>query len=117
MDQQHLGYHSGHQQQHDERLSGRRREKSRRPRSERSAFPPEEIRAVRGGGGADVGGRKRNEEGQKPRPYIMEALYDYDPHIYSPNVDVEVGYNLLYLGLIPFVILTHLINSLRIVLP
>ncbi|KAM7536998.1 hypothetical protein Aperf_G00000075654 [Anoplocephala perfoliata] len=40
------------------------------------------------GEGPELGGRKRGES-QKTRPYIMEALYDYDPHIYSPNVDVE----------------------------
>ncbi|VDK35227.1 unnamed protein product [Taenia asiatica] len=40
------------------------------------------------GGGWETTGRKRAAS-QKPRHGVMEALYDYDPHIYSPNVDVE----------------------------
>ncbi|KAL5968783.1 Peripheral-type benzodiazepine receptor-associated protein 1 [Taenia solium] len=41
------------------------------------------------GGGWETTGRK-SVASQKPRHCVMEALYDYDPHIYSPNVDVEV---------------------------
>lgn len=89
---QHQSHHSGRQQQHGERITGQGREKSRRPRSDRSAFAADDIQPGRVGRNAEVGVRKRNEEGLKPRPYIMEALYDYDPHIYSPNVDVEVSF-------------------------
>lgn len=49
------------------------------------------------GGGLELGGRKRGD-GRKTRPYMMEALYDYDPHVYSPNVDVEVNLTVYVFG-------------------
>ncbi|EUB62998.1 Peripheral-type benzodiazepine receptor-associated protein [Echinococcus granulosus] len=76
-----------HYPQHSERAGRGRpiREKSRRTRLQRSACAEEKQIT---GGGAETVGRKRGES-QKPLHCIMEALYDYDPHIYSPNVDVE----------------------------
>ncbi|KAL5110985.1 hypothetical protein TcWFU_009862 [Taenia crassiceps] len=61
------------------------RGKDRQTRLQRSPYAEEKQIT---GEGLETINRKRTES-QKPRNCVMEALYDYDPHIYSPNVDVE----------------------------
>uniref|UniRef100_A0A5K3FFY6 SH3 domain-containing protein n=1 Tax=Mesocestoides corti TaxID=53468 RepID=A0A5K3FFY6_MESCO len=48
----------------------------------------EGSKSTRQSGSTDQCIRKRRGT-HRPRQCVMEALYDYDPHIYSPNVDVE----------------------------
>ncbi|VDM17278.1 unnamed protein product [Hydatigera taeniaeformis] len=80
-----FGYY--HYPQHGERAGRDRkvRGEGRRTRLQRSACAEEKQVTV---GGVEATSRKRGES-QKPQHCVMEALYDYDPHIYSPNVDVE----------------------------
>lgn len=61
------------------------REKTRRNRTGRG-----DIDDPRTSGGTSEMNRRKRGENHKSGQCIMEALYDYDPHIYSPNVDVEV---------------------------
>uniref|UniRef100_A0A158QIH3 PDZ domain-containing protein n=1 Tax=Rodentolepis nana TaxID=102285 RepID=A0A158QIH3_RODNA len=86
-DQQHGQVDQSYHQQHRDhagRASQTNRGKTRRNRTGRG-----DADHPRTPGGTSEMSRRKGGENQRSGQCIMEALYDYDPHIYSPNVDVE----------------------------